>query len=64
VRRIGLDESFFKLGGHSLIAVQVFSEIERSIGERLPLSTLFRAPRSGCWRTCSARADSSTSADG
>jgi hypothetical protein len=47
VRPIGVDESFFQLGGHSLIAVQVFNEIERSIGERLPLSTLFRAPTIG-----------------
>jgi len=47
VRPIGVEESFFQLGGHSLIAVQVFNEIERSIGERLPLSTLFGAPTIG-----------------
>jgi acyl carrier protein len=47
VRPIGVDGSFFHLGGHSLIAVQVFNEIERSIGERLPLSTLFQAPTIG-----------------
>ncbi|MBO0684971.1 MAG: AMP-binding protein, partial [Candidatus Dormibacteraeota bacterium] len=44
VTPIGVDESFFQLGGHSLMAVQVFNEIERSVGERLPLSTLFQAP--------------------
>ncbi|HYW24415.1 MAG TPA: phosphopantetheine-binding protein, partial [Terriglobales bacterium] len=47
VRPIGVDESFFHLGGHSLVAVQVFNEIERTIGDRLPLSTLFRAPTIG-----------------
>jgi hypothetical protein len=47
VRPIGVDESFFHLGGHSLVAVQVFNEIERSIGERLPLSTLFKAATIG-----------------
>jgi hypothetical protein len=47
VAPIGIDESFFHLGGHSLVAVQVFNEIERSIGDRLPLSTLFTAPTIG-----------------
>jgi non-ribosomal peptide synthetase component F len=31
VRPIGVDESFFQLGGHSLIAVQVFNEIEAAV---------------------------------
>ena len=41
---IGIKDNFFDLGGHSLAAVRVFSEIERSLGSRLPLATLFKAP--------------------
>ena len=42
--RVGRNESFFDLGGHSILAVTLFSEIERVSGKRLPLATLFRAP--------------------
>jgi len=41
VRPIGVRDDFFDLGGHSLLAVQVMSAIERTVGRRLPLSTLF-----------------------
>jgi natural product biosynthesis luciferase-like monooxygenase protein len=44
VRPIGVQDDFFQLGGHSLVAVQVFNQIERTLGERLPLATLLRAP--------------------
>ena len=42
--QVGLDDDFFDLGGHSLIAVQVMSRIETETGRRLPLSTLFEYP--------------------
>ncbi|HEY2161539.1 MAG TPA: amino acid adenylation domain-containing protein, partial [Solirubrobacteraceae bacterium] len=41
VDEIGVHDSFFDLGGHSLMAVRLFSEIERKLGVRLPMSTLF-----------------------
>ncbi len=41
---IGIQDNFFDLGGHSLAAVRVFSEIESALGCRLPLATLFKAP--------------------
>ncbi len=44
VQPIGMHENFFALGGHSLIAVRLFSEIEKAFGQRLPLATLFQAP--------------------
>jgi acyl carrier protein len=44
VTPIGAGENFFALGGHSLIAVRLFSEIEKAFGKRLPLATLFQAP--------------------
>ncbi len=42
VRPIGIDESFFDLGGHSLLGVRAIGRIEADLGQRLPLSILFR----------------------
>ena len=44
VPRVGREESFFDLGGHSILAVTLFNEIDRVFGKRLPLATLFRSP--------------------
>jgi amino acid adenylation domain-containing protein len=41
---IGVSDNFFECGGHSLIAVRLFSEIEKTLGCRLPLAALFGAP--------------------
>jgi amino acid adenylation domain-containing protein/FkbH-like protein len=41
---IGVTDSFFDLGGHSLMAVRMFAEIERMTGRKYPLVTLFQAP--------------------
>ncbi|MBU3032644.1 type I polyketide synthase [Tritonibacter mobilis] len=42
--QIGVEDSFFDLGGHSLIAVRLFAQIKRSFGVELPMSVLFDAP--------------------
>ena len=42
VQPIGIRDNFFTLGGHSLIAVRVFTEIEQIWGRNLPLITLFQ----------------------
>ena len=41
---IGLDDDFFMLGGHSMIAAQVMQRLHRETGIRLPLTALFEAP--------------------
>jgi thioesterase domain-containing protein/acyl carrier protein len=40
----GIDDNFFTIGGHSLLGVRMFIELENQYGIRLPLQTLFRAP--------------------
>ncbi|MES2332684.1 MAG: non-ribosomal peptide synthetase [Bacteroidota bacterium] len=40
---VGLDEDFFDLGGHSLIAVQIMTRLEKETGKRLPIAALFEA---------------------
>ncbi len=44
INRVGIRDSFFALGGQSLLAVALFSKIEQTFGKKLPLATLFRAP--------------------
>ena len=43
VDAVGLDDDFFDLGGHSLIAVRMFSKIKKTYQQDLNLSTLFEA---------------------
>src|SRR5690606_20919589 len=42
---IGLDDIFFDIGGHSLIAVKMITLLEKKTGLRLPLTTIFRHPK-------------------
>jgi acyl-coenzyme A synthetase/AMP-(fatty) acid ligase len=43
-RSISIDDDFFQIGGHSLLALRLFSEIEARLGQRMMLSVLFQAP--------------------
>ncbi|PQP83340.1 hypothetical protein C0Q44_01060 [Paenibacillus sp. PCH8] len=42
--QISIDENFFAMGGHSLIATQVISGIRQKVGVSLPLRKIFDAP--------------------
>lgn len=42
VHPIGIHDGFFELGGHSLHAARLFQEVERRLGRKLPLATLFQ----------------------
>ena len=44
VSQVGTQDSFFDLGGHSLIAVRLFASIKREFGAEFPISALFEAP--------------------
>ena len=43
-RPIGIEDNFFDLGGHSLMAITLFAEIEKLTNKKLPLVTLLQAP--------------------
>ncbi|WP_242057692.1 MULTISPECIES: amino acid adenylation domain-containing protein [Nostoc] len=44
IQRISIKNNFFEMGGHSLLAVRLFAEIEKTLGNNLPLATLLQAP--------------------
>ncbi|MGC4047820.1 MAG: amino acid adenylation domain-containing protein, partial [Armatimonas sp.] len=41
---VGIEDHFFEIGGHSLLAVRLLTRIEKEFGSTLSLATLFSAP--------------------
>ncbi len=44
VEKVGIHESFFDLGGHSILAARLMSRIRTTFGVQLPLHHIFRTP--------------------
>ena len=44
--KIGINDSFFDLGGHSLSAVQLMAKINKRFEQLFPLGIIFAAPNS------------------
>ncbi|SEO57318.1 Acyl transferase domain-containing protein [Salinihabitans flavidus] len=44
VDRVGTRDSFFDLGGHSLVAVRLFAKVKKTYHVDFPISVLFEAP--------------------
>ncbi len=47
IGRISMDDDFFKLGGHSLMATQLIAEVRRVTGTEVSVQSLFKAPSIG-----------------
>ena len=44
ISNVGIDDDFFDLAGDSLVALQMFFEIEKALGVRFPVTILLEAP--------------------
>ena len=44
VERVGIDENFFEMGGHSMLATRVISRVRETFNVQLPLCRLFETP--------------------
>jgi amino acid adenylation domain-containing protein len=44
INDISIDDNFFALGGHSLMAVQILSKLEKKLGRSFQLALLFKYP--------------------
>lgn len=60
IDRVGREDSFFNLGGHSLLVARLLVRIEQQWGRRIGMAEFFRAPQ---LRTLATRIESSATTD-
>jgi thioesterase domain-containing protein len=41
---VGIDDNFFEIGGHSLLAAQLIAQVQSATGRKITVSAVFRAP--------------------
>jgi thioesterase domain-containing protein len=41
---VGIDDNFFEIGGHSLLAAQLIAQVQGATGRKIAVSAVFRAP--------------------
>ncbi|MEM9257766.1 MAG: amino acid adenylation domain-containing protein, partial [Pseudomonadota bacterium] len=44
LERVGIDDQFFDIGGHSIFAAQFAMRLEKALGEPVPVRLIFEAP--------------------
>jgi thioesterase domain-containing protein len=44
VAQIGVNDNFFDMGGHSLLAARLVAKLQDATGRKIPVSAIFRAP--------------------
>jgi amino acid adenylation domain-containing protein len=44
IHPVGVQDNFFEIGGHSLLAVHLMAKIQQQLGKNLPLATLLHNP--------------------
>jgi acyl transferase domain-containing protein/aryl carrier-like protein len=55
IEQVGINDSFFDLGGHSVLATQLVSWLRKTFKIDLPLRTIFEAPTIAEWAEAIAR---------
>ena len=47
IERVGVNDDFFQLGGHSMLATQIISQVREALQTEVPFNTIFDSPTVG-----------------